>query len=186
MPLNPFQILPIESSEEQTSLRVVRINKRELHNDFDAWNSKQASGPVLAQADTHVKDAIDSDSTETEDGLLVERIFDNVDADLRIELQSVLAPDTATEATNIQDYTEEYVYNFMLPVGWTGSLGVVATKIHEFLLKNALVQWGEPHGLNQGLVVRAAKLRNDLQNLLLPYSVRVDMQPFGPAYKFRD
>lgn len=182
----PFPV-QTESSQTATVTKRIRINKPELHNDFDAWNAKFAAGPVFAGTDVKAKDQIASDATENEDGVLIERFFDYRDAELRDELQSVLKAEDQDEATNIQDHTEEYEYEFVLPADWTGNLQALATKIHEYLLKGSLIDWYDSVGVSYSgdLSARVDELKNDITSALLPFCGRIHMQPFGPAYKFR-
>lgn len=177
----------VNPNDRLTVLRRIRLNKSDLHNDFDAWNAKLAGGPAMSGVDVYAKDGVESDATESEDGLVISRLFDYRDAELRDELQSVLVPDMGVEACDFADSAPEYVYDFMLDARWHGQLHSVATKMHEYLVKGALVDWYSSLGIGYGaeLKPRLKELLNDITNSLLPFSDTIHMQPFGPAYRFR-
>ncbi len=163
--------------------RKIIIDKATVHNDIDSLNFKLTDS-ALQEMNVRTKNAIASDSTEDYDGMIIARLVDYRDAEVRYFLRNNLKKEEILEISNIPEYDDKYIYNLELYTTTPDVIVKIAMqKIHEYLVKGALLDWYRQCGLQYGesFVPKLMQIEEKLKRSMIPATIRRPMQPFGPA-----
>lgn len=169
----------------ETKIRKVTLHKKAVHYDIDALTYKLTEA-TMQEADHKVKSAVASDREEIFDASVLGRLTDYRDATLRRRLQFCLKEEEVTEFTNKPIEEPAYLYEFVLSIGFKDTnLHNLGTKMHEYLVKGALLDWYVQMGVNvntKPLEAQVADLELSIVNMVrVPSTLRKPLQPFGPA-----
>lgn len=163
----------------------MQVSKEEINFEIDSLTHKRVE-VAAAQAAKRTQDAMASDMYETLDAVIIHRLTDFRDSVLRGRLRRYLRSEEATgpiTATPSSGTTYDYV--FVLPAYFKdGKLGVVAQKIHQYIVNGALLDWYHQigAGYDQAQESRVQSLEDEIYHLLFTGTVaKRPLQPFGPG-----
>lgn len=161
------------------------LYKSLLQKDIDSRTFKRVDA-TMDQASLRSNNALESDSTEDLDSLLVTRYMDNHDSDLRRHLKFCLVPEEreVLEFDNSIDTDTSYVYNLNVDDSvTTEDLKSVTTKMHEYIINGTLYDWFTHSGVQPTISERGLTDQLDeIAGILRGRSYgRRPLQPFGPA-----
>lgn len=177
-----FPLFAPPRKEQPYKIRRIIIDIPTVHNEIDQATFRRSDAAYGDQS-ARFRNAVSSDSTEKLDGLVVRRLTDYRDADVRRKLAWCIIRTQAVVAGNIPQYKDAYVYEMKLPLDFNDEmLGVVATKIDEYLVKGSLKGWYDECGVDCPAYDLDGMLE-DISSTLRGSHVRMPLQPFGPAYK---
>ena len=168
----------------ETKERRIELLKAGVHFDIDSLTFKMTESTMQA-ADQKAKSAVASDKDEAFDSAILNRLTDFRDATIRKRMQFCLKDEEIVSFTNKPSEDPSYVYILMVPVGFKDtSLPVIGTKLHEYLVKGALLDWYIQTGVNvstNALAAQVQELEDTIIGLLrVPSTLRKPLQPFGP------
>ena len=168
----------------ETKERKITLLKEGILYDIDALTFKLTEA-TMQGVDPKSKSAVASDRGDDLDSSILNRLADYRDATIRQRLQFCLKAVEITEYTNKPSEETDYVYDLVLPVAFKdASLQMVGTKIHEYIVKGALLDWytqmGVATNLN-ALTNQVAEIEGSIVNMLrVPSCSKKPLQPFGP------
>lgn len=169
----------------ETKIRKVTLYKKAVHYDIDALTYKLTEA-TMQGVDQKAKSAVASDREEIFDASVLGRLTDYRDATLRRRLQFCIKDEEVTEFTNKPGEDPAYTYEFVLPIGFKdANLQNLGTKMHEYLVKGALLDWYVQMGVSvntKPLEAQVSDLELSIVNMVrVPSTLRKPLQPFGPA-----
>lgn len=162
----------------------ITIKKSLVLYDINALTYKRVDGVMSDQSDK-VKNAISSDTEEELDKMLLHRMMEQRDGEIRRKLAFALKgeSETLTASNDINDAEPNFIYDLVVPDTFTSaSLSALTQNIHRYLVDGCAYDWYRKQG------VEYAVGESELEDLeaVIASSLRIGyikkpLQPFGPA-----
>ena len=176
---------------QATKLRDIAVSKEQVFKEVDLITHKHIDGSE--RQDLRVRNAVSSDFSEDVDGAVIARYVEFRDAMLRRKVAFALKDlyqEKATDRMTLDD--GHYHYHFSVPDEFNDNLlRPLAEYIHRFLVFGALFDWySQFEGSSREAAMYGSQvegLEDDIASMLRGSSVvKRHLQPFGPAYRFKE
>lgn len=169
----------------ETKERTITLYKKAIHFDIDALTYKLTEA-TMHGIDQKARSAVASDREDSFDSEVLGRLTDYRDATLRRRMQFCIKEVEVLEFDNKPKKVDSYKYVLVLPEGFKDSnLQNLGTKMHEYLVKGALLDWYIQTGVNvnsKPLEEQVSELEDSIINMIrVPSTLRKPLQPFGPS-----
>lgn len=168
----------------KTKIRTIKLYKQAIYYEIDALTYKLTESRMQG-ADVKAKSAVASDSSESFDSSILSRMADYRDATLRKRLLFCLKDEDTDWFINAPDESDKYEYVFVVPdVFKDATLRVLGTKMHEYIVKGALLDWYIQTGTAENITAltnQVEELETEIVGLMrVPGALKKPLQPFGP------
>lgn len=162
----------------------ITITKQSVLSDIDSITYKKVDG-VLSGEGVQLKNAVSSDSEDSNDNYLLQRYMEGRDACLRGKLAFCLVPEEneSLEVTNDIEEDESFVFRLNVPDYFNRDIVKSLTKkIHRYFVDATLFDWYGKQGMDSGMSADdiEEQLTDIAVSLRKPF-VKRPLQPFGPA-----
>lgn len=161
--------------------RRIILHKNQVLYDIEGLAYKLTEATAL---EGKAKNTLAADHNEALDGILLARMMDKRDAQLRKRLRFALISSPQDVACDKPGTAEEYIYDLSLNDKFEDSmLEVVKTQMHEYMVLGALLDWYKRLGIQNTAVDAGEVLELEetiVSTLRTPSYTKVPLQPFGP------